>query len=216
MTEGDQYTLNEIKLAGNFDVPEEELRPLLTLESGEIFSRSQVVASSERISNRLGNEGYAFARVNPVPDVDEENKTVDLTIFIDPGVKVYVRRIDIVGNTYSNDEVFRRELRQMEGGWYSESGVNLTRRRIQRLPFVETVEVETVKIPGEEDLVDLLITVKERLAGSFSIGAGFSDSEGIVLTTSVSQENFLGSGKSVEFQINTCLLYTSDAADELT
>jgi outer membrane protein insertion porin family len=208
VTEGDQYTLNEIKLAGNFDVPEEELRPLLTLESGEIFSRSQVVASSERISNRLGNEGYAFARVNPVPDVDEENKTVDLTFFIDPGVKVYVRRIDIVGNTYSNDEVFRRELRQMEGGWYSESGVNLTRRRIQRLPFVETVEVETVKIPGEEDLVDLLITVKERLAGSFSIGAGFSDSEGIVLTTSVNQENFLGTGKSVEFQINTSKVNT--------
>ena len=208
VTEGDQYRLNEIKLAGNFDVPEEELRALITLEPGEIFSRKEIVASTQQISLRLGNDGYAFARVNPVPDVDEENKTVDLTFFIDPGVKVYVRRVDIVGNTYSDDEVFRRELRQMEGGWYSEAGVELTRRRIQRLPFVETVDVETVKIPGEEDLVDILITVEERLAGSFSIGAGFSDNEGIVLTTSVSQENFLGTGKSVEFQINTSKINT--------
>ena len=203
VNEGDQYILQEIKLAGTFVVPEEELRGLVTAEVGEIFSRRQVVASTERISNRLGNDGYAFARINPIPEVDEETKTVDLTFFIDPGKRVYVRRINISGNQYSRDEVFRRELRQMEGGWYTQSGVEGSRRRIQRLGFVETVEIETVRIPGKDDVVDLDIVVAERLAGSFSIGAGISDSQGAVITTSVSQDNFLGTGKQVSFRVNT-------------
>ncbi|MEM8843458.1 MAG: outer membrane protein assembly factor BamA [Pseudomonadota bacterium] len=206
--EGDQYRLSEIKIAGNFDIPEQEIRDLIEVNSGEIFSRSRVVASSERISNRFGNDGYAFARVNPVPTVDEESKTVSLTYFIDPGKRVYVRRIEIVGNTYSIDEVYRRELRQLEGGWYSESGVTATRFRIQRLPFVDEVDIETIRLPEEEDFVDLRISVVERLAGSFSIGAGFSDAQGIVLTTSVDQENFLGTGKSVAFEINTSKVTT--------
>ena len=203
VNEGDQYILREIKLAGTFVVPEEELRGLVTAEVGEIFSRRLVVASTERISNRLGNDGYAFARINPIPEIDEETKTVDLTFFIDPGKRVYVRRINISGNQYSRDEVFRRELRQMEGGWYTQSGVEGSRRRIQRLGFVEEVEIETVRIPGEDDVVDLDIVVSERLAGSFSIGAGISDSQGAVITTSVSQDNFLGTGKRVSFRINT-------------
>ena len=208
VNEGDQYTLTSVSLAGSFEVPEEEFRELLAVEVGEIFSRNQVVASSERISNRLGADGYAFARVNPIPKVDEENKTVDLTFFIDPGKRVYVRRVNILGNQYSRDEVFRRELRQMEGGWYSQSGIESSRRRIQRLAFVEAVEVDTVKLPGEDDFVDINITVAERLAGSFSIGAGFSDSQGAVVTTSVSQDNFLGTGKQVAFRINTSKVNT--------
>lgn len=208
VNEGNQYTLTDIKLAGNFEVPEQELRDLLVIEVGEIFSRSQVVASSSRISNRLGADGYAFARVNPIPDVDEENNTVALTFFIDPGKRVYVRRVNVVGNQFSRDEVFRRELRQMEGGWYSQSGIEASRRRIQRLAFVEAVEIDTVQIPGEDDVVDINIAVSERLAGSFSIGAGFSDSQGPVVTTSVSQDNFLGSGKEVSFRINTSRVNT--------
>jgi outer membrane protein insertion porin family len=203
INEGDQYTLASVNLAGSFEVPEQELIDLLDVEVGEIFSRNQVVASSERISNRLGTDGYAFARVNPIPKVDEENKSVDLTFFIDPGKRVYVRRINIVGNQYSRDEVFRRELRQMEGGWYSQSGIESSRRRIQRLAFVENVQVDTVKLPGKDDFVDINVTVAERLAGSFSVGAGVSDSQGVVLTTSVSQDNFLGTGKEVAFRINT-------------
>ena len=203
VNEGEQYILQEIKLAGTFVVPEEELRLLVNAEVGEIFSRRQVVASTERISNRLGNDGYAFARINPIPEVDEETKTVSLTFFIDPGKRVYVRRINISGNQYSRDEVFRRELRQMEGGWYSQAGVEGSRRRIQRLGFVESVEIETQRIPGEDDIVDLDIVVSERLAGSFSLGAGLSDSQGAVITTSVSQDNFLGTGKQVSFRINT-------------
>ena len=206
--EGDQYVLREIKLAGTFAVPEEELRQLIDAEVGEIFSRRQIVASTTRISNRLGNDGYAFARVNPIPDVDEESKSVELTFFIDPGKRVYVRRINISGNQYSRDEVFRRELRQMEGGWYSQSGVEGSRVRIQRLAFVEQVEIETVRVPGEDDVVDIDIVVAERLAGSFSIGAGLSDSQGAVLTSSVSQDNFLGTGKQVSFSVNTSSVNT--------
>ncbi|MFK8028279.1 MAG: outer membrane protein assembly factor BamA [Gammaproteobacteria bacterium] len=208
INEGDQYTLANVSLAGSFDVPEQELKDLLVVEVGEIFSRSQIVASSNRISTRLGADGYAFARVNPVPKVDEETKTVDLTFFIDPGKKVYVRRINIIGNQYSRDEVFRRELRQMEGGWYSQSGIEASRQRIQRLAFVENVEIDTVRLPGEDDFVDINITVAERLAGSFSIGAGLSDSQGAVVTTSVSQDNFLGTGKQVAFRINTSQVNT--------
>ncbi len=203
VNEGDQYTLASVKLAGSFEVAEQELKGLLAVEEGEIFSRSQVVVSSERISNRLGADGYAFARVNPIPDVDEETKTVDLTFFIDQGKRVYVRRVSVLGNQFSRDEVFRRELRQMEGGWYSQSGIEASRRRIQRLAFVENVEVDTIKVPGRDDVVDINISVTERLAGSFSIGAGLSDSQGAVITTSVSQDNFLGSGKQVAFRLNT-------------
>lgn len=208
LNEGDQYTLDEVKLAGKFVVPEDQLRSLLNIEEGAIFSRQAVVASTEAISRRLGEDGYAFARINPVPSLDVEKKTVSLTFFIDPGKRTYVRRINIVGNQYSRDEVFRRELRQMEGGWFSQSAVDLSRRRIQRLAFVESVEVETIKLPKHDDFVDITFTVSERLAGSFSIGAGLSDSQGAVLTTSVSQDNFLGSGKQVAFQINTSKVNT--------
>ena len=208
VNEGDQYIVDEIKMAGTFVVPEEELRTLLQIQPGQIFSRQQVVATSQFISNRLGQEGYAFARVNPVPDIDDENKTVSITLFIDPGKQVYVRRINITGNEFSKDEVYRRELRQIEGGFYSQTSIKASRRRIARLSFVENVDIETVRIPGKDDLVDIDIVVSERLAGSFSIGAGLSGGQGIVLNTAVSQENFLGTGKSVSFQINTSRVNT--------
>ena len=208
VNEGDQYTLAEVSLAGVYEVSDEDLQPLLQLEVGEIFSRRLVRLASDRISSRFANDGYAFARVNPVPQVNEEDKTVNLTFFIDPGKRVYVRRVNITGNQFSRDEVYRRELRQMESGWYSQQNIEASRRRIQRLAFVEDVQVETIKIPGEDDFVDLSINVSERLAGSFSIGAGFSDSQGPVVTTSVSQDNFLGTGKQVAFQINTSRVNT--------
>lgn len=208
INEGDQYILDEVKLAGTFVVPEEELRSLVLIEPGQIFSRSQVVAGSQQISNRLGQDGYAFARVNPVPDVNDETKTVSLTYFIDPGKQVYVRRINISGNDISKDEVYRRELRQVEGGFYSQTALDLSRRRIARLGFVENVDVQTVRIPGKDDLVDIDVVVAERLAGSFSIGAGLSGGQGLVLNTAISQENFLGTGKSVAFQVNTSRVNT--------
>ena len=206
--EGNQYTIKEIKLAGNFVVAKEDLEAQLLITTDQFFSRSEVVASGERIKNRLSEDGYAFARVNPVPDVNEEDKSVVLTFFIDPGKRVYVRRINITGNDYSRDEVYRRELRQMEGGWFSQTAIERSRRRVQRLAFVESVEFETIRIPGADDMVDIEIVVAERLAGSFTIGAGLSDSQGAVITTSLSQDNFLGSGKSVSFSINTSKVNT--------
>lgn len=206
--EGDQYTLEDIKLAGNLVLPEEYLRALLFFSPGETFSRNKVIQSTEAILNRLGDEGYAFPNVNPVPELDEENKTVKLTLFVDPGKRSYVRRINFRGHKITRDEVYRRELRQMEGAWYSQTGIENSRRRIQRLSHVESVEVETQRVPGVDDLVDLEIEIEERLAGSFNIGAGYSDSQGAVFSTSVSQENFLGSGKTVSFSINTSKVNT--------
>ena len=206
--EGDQYTLEEIELAGNLIFPEESLRALLFFSPGEIFSRTKVIASTEAIMTVLGNEGYAFPNVNPVPELNEENKTVKVTLFVDPGKRTYVRRINFRGHKITRDEVYRREMRQMEGGWFSQTDVENSRRRIRRLSHVEEVEVETQRVPGVEDMVDLEFDIEERLAGSFNIGAGYSDSQGAVFSTSVSQENFLGTGKTVSFSINTSKVNT--------
>ncbi len=206
--EGEQYTINSIELAGKYLVPEEELRSLISLESGDVFSRAKIVKSNDEITRRLGDDGYAFPNINAVPEIDEESKKVDLTFFIDPGKRVYVRRINFTGHKTTRDEVYRRELRQMEGGWYSQSNVEASRARLQRLAYVEAVEVETKRISGVDDFVDLDVAIEERLAGSFNIGAGLSDSQGAVITTSVSQENFLGTGKTVSFRINTSKVNT--------
>ncbi len=211
--EGEQYTINEVKLAGNYIFPEEELRQLVSLSAGEIFSRAKIVQSTNAITNRLGDQGYAFPNINPVPQINEETRKVDLTFFIDPGKRVYVRRINFTGHKTTRDEVYRRELRQMESGWYSLSHVESSRRRIQRLSYVESVEIDTQRIPGVDDFVDLNISVVERLAGSFNVGAGFSDSQGVVASTSVSQENFLGTGKTVSFRINTSSVNTVYSAN---
>ena len=206
--EGEQYTLEEIKLAGNLIFPEEELRALIDFTPGEKFSRARIIQFSDLISQKLGDKGYAFPNINPVPEIDNEKNKVTVTYFIDPGRRIYVRRINFRGNEITRDEVFRREFRQMEGGWYSQSNVELSRQRLQRLSFVESVEIDTQRIPGKDDLIDLYVEIEERLAGSFNVGAGFSDSQGAVLTTSVSQENFLGTGKSVAFRINTSKVNT--------
>lgn len=206
--EGEQYTINNVELAGKYLLPEEELRSLVDLAPGDIFSRASIVRSNDAITRRLGNEGYAFPNINAVPEIDEVSKKVDLTFFIDPGKRVYVRRINFTGHKTTRDEVYRRELRQMESGWYSQSNVEASRARIQRLAYVESVEVDTKRIPGVDDFVDLEVAVEERLAGSFNIGAGLSDSQGAVISTSVSQENFLGTGKTVAFRINTSKVNT--------
>lgn len=206
--EGEQYTLESIDLAGKFVVPEEELKALIEITPGEKFSRAKIIQSTEAVSRRLGDEGYAFPDINSVPEVDEENKQVKVTLFIDPGSRVYVRRINFTGHEITRDEVFRRELRQMEGGWYSQTNIEKSRRKLQRLSFVESLEIDTERVPGSDDFVDLNVSIVERLAGSFNIGAGFSDSQGAVVTTSISQENFLGTGKAIAFSINTSKVNT--------
>lgn len=206
--EGDRYTVSDVKLAGNFVVPEEELTRLLVIHEGEIFSRTQVVNTTDAISGRLGNDGYAFANINPVPEVDEQRREVSLTFFIDPGQRVYVRRINFLGNDATRDEVFRREMRQLEGGWYSLKNINLSRRRLERLPFVESVDIKTTRVAGVDDLVDLDVTIKERLSGAFSVGAGFSQSQGILFNLSLTQDNFLGTGKKVGIRVDNSRVNT--------
>jgi outer membrane protein insertion porin family len=195
--EGEQYTVDEVRLAGTFPVPEQELERLLAVKPGDTFSRAQVIKTVDDINRRLGDEGYAFASINPIPEIDEANKEVGLTFFVDPGNRIYVRRINILGNASTSDEVYRRELRQIEGGWYSLSDIELSRQRIQRLPYVESVEITTERVPVVDDQVDLNVVVTERLAGNFAIGAGYSQSQGFLFNLSVTQDNFLGTGKRV-------------------
>lgn len=195
--EGKRFVVREVSLSGIFIAPERELAELMTVRAGEYFSSARVEGSSNRLTARLGEEGYSFAKVNPVTDLDDEAGEVSINFFIDPGQRVYVRRIDIVGNYTTQDEVLRRELRQMEGAWLSTPNLERSRRRLQRLSYIDSVEIEETRVPGTNDQVDIAITVTERLAGNFTAGAGFSSGSGLSLAAGVEQENFLGTGNRV-------------------
>jgi outer membrane protein insertion porin family len=176
---------------------------LIQIKAGDTFSRRLVTASSTNIGDRLGTEGYAFSNINPVPELDKEKREVSLTFMVDPGRRVYVRRMNIYGNTRTKDEVVRREFRQMENGWIGTDKVNRSRVRLQRLGFFEDVNVETPAVPGVEDQVDVNFSLTERSAGSLQAGLGFSQSQGVLFTASISHNNFMGSGKRVSAEINT-------------
>ncbi|MBI4695456.1 MAG: outer membrane protein assembly factor BamA [Gammaproteobacteria bacterium] len=200
--EGEKFTVGDVKIAGRLIVDEKVLFKLVQTQSGGVFSRKQLTATSKDITDRLGDEGYAFANVNAIPKVDNATKTVAVTYFIDPGQRVYVRRISFVGNAKTRDEVMRREMRQLEGGWISTKMVERSKVRLQRLGYFEEVNVETPAVPGMTDQVDVNFTVKERPSGNLLLGLGFSQSQGLIFNTNVTQDNFLGSGKSVSFAFN--------------
>ncbi|MCW8905685.1 MAG: outer membrane protein assembly factor BamA [Sedimenticola sp.] len=195
--EGDVYTISDIRLTGDLVLEKEKFFPMIRLVRGEVFSRKQVVGSAERISALLGDNGYAFANVNSIPDIDEEKKQVAVTYFVDPGKRVYVRRVNMKGNSDTRDEVLRREMRQMEAAWYSAEQVTRSRERLQRLGFFDEVNVETPAVPGSTDEVDVNISVVEKPMGNLMAGLGFSQSDGVIFSTSLSQKNFLGTGKQV-------------------
>ncbi|MES9870908.1 MAG: outer membrane protein assembly factor BamA [Sedimenticola sp.] len=197
IAEGDVYTISDIKLAGELGAEKEELFPLIHLARGEVFSRKSVIGSSERITDLLGNKGYAFANVNSIPEIDEENRQVGITYFIDPGKRVYVRRINMRGNNETRDEVLRREMRQMESAWFSRALVTRSRERLQTLGYFDEVNIETPAVPGSTDQVDVNVSVIEKPMGNLLAGLGYSQSSGLVFTTSISQRNFLGTGKRV-------------------
>ena len=203
ITEGQKYTVSEVKVAGEMLLPEEEAMALISLQSGEFFNRQKVTESSKAISDRLGNDGYAFANVNAVPNVDKENYTVGFTFFVDPGRRVYVRRINLTGNTRTRDEVLRREMRQLESAWYGADKITRSKQRLERLQFFEDVNVETPAVPGTTDQVDLNVNVTEKSTGSVQFGAGLSSSEGVIFGITVNQNNFLGTGNRVSAQVNT-------------
>jgi outer membrane protein insertion porin family len=195
--EGEVYTINDILLTGDLVLPKEAFFPMIHLARGEVFSRKEVIGSAERINTLLGNNGYAFANVNSIPDIDAEKKQVAITYFVDPGKRVYVRRVNMKGNSSTRDEVLRREMRQLESAWYSAEQVTRSRERLQRLGFFDEVNVETPAVPGSTDQVDLNIAVVEKPMGNLMAGLGFSQSDGFIISTSLSQKNFLGTGKQV-------------------
>lgn len=202
ISEGKPYTVTDFKLSGKFILPESELRQLITLQPDSVFSRREVIESSKRISDRLANEGYAFANVNAVPEIDKENRKVSFTFFVDPGKRTYVRRVNFAGNVATHDEVLRRELRQLEGAWYSAEKIRRSRERLQRLGYFEDVNIETPAVPGSSDQVDVNITVKERSTGSLTFGVGYSGSGGVTVSASVTESNLFGTGKELSFRID--------------
>lgn len=203
ITEGPQYKVSEVKLAGQMLVPEAELQKLVSLKPGEVFVRDRLTESTKKISDRLGNDGYAFANVNAVPELDKEKATVAFTLFIDPGRRVYVNRVNVAGNAKTRDEVVRREIRQMEGAYYDAEKINRSRDRLNRLGYFNEVNIETPAVTGTTDQVDLDVSVTEKSTGNIMLGAGFSSSEGLVLSGSVSQSNVFGTGNRLSAQINS-------------
>jgi len=199
--EGERYTVSQFVLNGRLVVPEDELLPYVFIAPGKTYSRKDVDNTIEVISDRLAEEGYSYAKVVPVPEIDKEARTVAFSINIKPGRRVYVRRIDIIGNDLTNDSVIRRELRQTEGGAFSPSRVNRSKIRLQRLSFFDEVEIETSPVAGREDQVDLEVVVKERSTGQFLFGLGYSGDNGALVQASVSQSNLFGTGNQLNFNV---------------
>ena len=203
INEGEVYKISESKLAGNTIVPEEQMRALLLVQPGQIYSQRLIAATQELLQNRLGEEGFAFAKVDPVPKLDDETKQVSMTFLVDPGKRVYVRHIEFAGVTRTNDLVMRREMRQLEGSWLSNLALERSKQRLQQLPYLEKVEFEKTKVDGSDDLVDVKYTVKEGPSAQLSGGIGYSASYSFMLNGSYADSNFLGTGERVAVELNT-------------
>ena len=225
VTEGDRYTISDVRLAGRMVVDEEELRSLILTGPGQIFSQSLLTFSEESMRQRLGTDGYAFAQVQAIPELDRETQEATVTFFIEPQSRVYVRRINFNGSDNVDDEVFRREMRQLEGAYLSNILVDRSQIRLQRLPYVQNVDYETTPVLGSPDLVDIDFNIEEGLPGQFSGGIGYSQTWGAQLNGSFIHSNFMGSGDRLaltitggEFATVTNLSYTEAyrTVDELT
>lgn len=203
MTEGPKYSIGDVRLAGELLLPEPELMRLVQVLPGDVYSREKLTQSAKALSDRLGSDGYAFANVNAVPEIDREKRTASFTFFIDPGRRVYIRKINISGNARTRDEVIRRELRQLEGAWYDATRIERSKVRITRLNFFDDVNVETPAVAGSPDQVDLDVTVTEKSTGNLLVGVGYSSADGLVLTGSVSQNNVFGTGNALIASANT-------------
>ena len=215
LEEGQQYTVKNVELTGNMLGKEADIAQLVAITEGGTYSGADVTAAEESISKYLGRHGYAYPKVTTYPEVNDKDKTVSLTIAVDPGQRIYVRRINVSGNQETKDVVLRREMRQMEGSWLSSENIELSRDRLNRLGFFETVDINTNRVPGREDLVDVDVQVKEQSAGSINAGIGYGTESGISLSGGIQQNNFLGTGNSVginasltDYSKNVDLSYT--------
>ncbi len=197
VTEGEQYKISEIKVTGDTVLPQADIERLVIPKAGDIFSRGLLEYTSDAITNTLSNVGYAFAKVNPIPTPNREDRTVAVNLQVVPGPRVTVRRILYKGNSRTSDEVLRREMRQFENTWYSQAAIDRSKIRLQRLGYFESVDVETPAVPGSNDQVDVVYNVKETTSGSFVFGLGYSQSFGVTTSVQLSQNNFLGGGNRV-------------------
>ncbi|CAN7370553.1 outer membrane protein assembly factor BamA [Pseudoduganella sp. LjRoot289] len=203
VSEGEKYTVADIKFEGEMFGREDELKQLVLLRRGETYSGARLTATNKLISDRLGTFGYAFANVNANPEINREKREVGFTFFIDPGKRAYVRHMNIAGNTTTRDEVIRREFRQFESSWYDANKIKLTRDRVDRLGYFKDVTIDTPEAQGTSDQVDVQLTVVEKPTGNFQIGGAFSQSEKFTFSASVQQANFAGSGNTVGINLNT-------------
>lgn len=203
INEGDKFTVADVKLEGEMFGREDELKSLVQLKRGDVYSGEKLAESVKKISERMGNFGYAFANVNANPEINRDKKEVSFSVLIDPGKRVYVRRINVAGNTKTRDEVIRREFRQFENSWYDGEKIRLSRDRVDRLGYFKEVGIETPEVPGTTDQVDINMTVEEKPTGNIMLGAGFSSSEKLMLTGSIQQANAFGSGNTLGLDVNT-------------
>ena len=202
-SEGEKFVFDSIAMAGDTVVSSEDLFQLVDIVPGEVFSRKRLTDLSQKITDRLGEDGYANATVNPVPEKDVESSKIGFTLYVNAGQRVYVRRIDINGNIDTRDEVIRRELRQMEGTWYSVKDINRSKQRLNLLGFFSDVIINTNTVPGAPDQVDLEVKVVERMTGNFTVGMGFSSTDKLLLQLGLSQNNFMGTGNSLGFTVSS-------------
>jgi outer membrane protein insertion porin family len=203
VSEGKVYKVSDVKLSGTFVVPEAELRRYLLIGKGDQFNRKLITTTQELIQNRLGADGYAFAKVDPVPTPNDQTNEVSLTFFVDPGNRVYVRNINFGGINRTNDEVLRREMRQLEGAWLSNLALDRSKQRIQRLPYVKKVDSETTPVAGAPDLVDVDFKVEEGPSAQLGGGIGYSESQSFILNGNYADANFMGTGKRIAFDLNS-------------
>lgn len=205
--EGDLYQFGKQELTGELIFEKDILLKYLLTKQGETFSQNLMEQSANRLKAVLSNRGYAFAEVEPISKIDKDNKTVAVTYYVNPGKKVYVRRVNFIGNVRTRDEVLRREMRQFEGAWFSQALIDRSKLRLQQKPYFEKVEIETPQVPGTDDQVDVNVTVKERNSGQFTFGVGYSQLSGVNLSGSVSLQNLLGTGNTASVAINTSDYY---------
>lgn len=203
VTEGEKYTVGDVQLTGNMVINKVVLEQLISTRPGDTFSRKLMTESQKAIEDRVGMTGYAFAKVAVLPEINEEDRTISLTYNLEPGRKVYVRRITFFGNFKTRDDVLRREMRLMEGSVLASDKLERSKIRLQRLSYIEEVELETRPVPGTDNQVDIDVTVTERLSGSFNIGAGFSQAQGLLFNVGLTQENLMGTGQALSVNVNT-------------
>ncbi len=201
--EGEKFNFGEFQFVGDMLDQPETFKVLNTLKAGETFSNERLQEVLKAMTEKLGALGYAFGNVSPIPNINRETKTVNFVFQVDPGRRVYVRRINISGNAKTRDEVIRREMRQFEASWYDSERIRISRNRIDRLGYFNAVEVDREAVPGTADQVDVNVKVEERPLGSLTFGLGYSSSESVVLSGSISQQNFMGTGTNVSLEVNT-------------